>query len=87
MNIENILIEGTNTLKQSGVSNPQLDCEILLSNSINEDKKYIIPELLRANQPELDWDHEDNLRFKYQYYFMPAGIISVTMSLYRPCGT
>ena len=42
MNIENILIEGTNTLKQSGVSNPYLDCEILLSNSINKDKKYII---------------------------------------------
>ena len=42
MNIENILIEGTNTLKQSGVSNPQLDCQILLSNSINKDKKYII---------------------------------------------
>ena len=42
MNIENILIEETNTLKQSGVSNPQLDCEILLSNSINKDKKYII---------------------------------------------
>ena len=42
MNIENILIEGTNTLKQIGVSNPQLDCEILLSNSINKDKKYII---------------------------------------------
>ena len=42
MNIENILIEGTNTLKQSGVSNPQLDCEILLSNLINKDKKYII---------------------------------------------
>ena len=42
MNIENILIEGTNTLRQSCVSNPQLDCEILLSNSINKDKKYII---------------------------------------------
>ena len=42
MNIENILIEGTNTLKQSCVLNPQLDCEILLSNSINKDKKYII---------------------------------------------
>ena len=42
MNIENILIEGTNTLKQSCVSNPHLDCEILLSNSINKDKKYII---------------------------------------------
>ena len=42
MNIENILIEGTNTLQQSCVSNPQLDCEILLSNSINKDKKYII---------------------------------------------
>ena len=42
MNIKNILIEGTNTLKQSCVLNPQLDCEILLSNSINKDKKYII---------------------------------------------
>jgi len=42
MNIENTLIEGINTLKQSCVSNPQLDCEILLSNSINKDKKYII---------------------------------------------
>lgn len=38
---------------------------------------YIIPELLRANQPELDWWHyEDNLKFKYQYDFMPAGIMT-----------
>ena len=39
-------------------------------------QEYIIPELLRANQPELGWDYTDNLRFKYVYDFMPAGIIT-----------
>jgi small GTP-binding protein len=39
-------------------------------------KKYIIPELLRTKQPKFEWDEADNLRFKYQYNFMPAGIIS-----------
>jgi len=34
-------------------------------------KKYIIPELLRASQPEFGWNTEDNLRFKYEYEFMP----------------
>ena len=42
MNIENILNEGTNILKQSKIPNPQLDSEILLSDSIKRDKKYII---------------------------------------------
>jgi len=42
MNIENVLIEGINALIASRVSNPQLDSEILLSNSINKDKKHII---------------------------------------------
>ena len=36
MNIENVLIEGINALQISRVSNPQLDSEILLSNSINK---------------------------------------------------
>ena len=39
-------------------------------------REYIIPELLKANQPPFDWDTEDNLRFKYKYDFMPAGIMT-----------
>ena len=42
MNIENILSEGTSILQKSKVSNPRLDSQILLSCSINKDKKYII---------------------------------------------
>ena len=36
MNIENILNEGIRTLKKNKIPNPQLDSEILLSNSIKE---------------------------------------------------
>lgn len=39
-------------------------------------KEYIIPELLRAGQPEFEWETEDNLRFKYEYEFMPAGVMT-----------
>jgi release factor glutamine methyltransferase len=42
MNIENILNEGINILKKNKIVNPQLDSEILLSNSIKRDKKHII---------------------------------------------
>ena len=42
MNIENILNEGINILQKNKIANPQLDSEILLSNSIKRDKKYII---------------------------------------------
>ena len=55
MDIENILNEGIRTLKQSKIPNPQLDSEILLSNSIKRDKKYIIlnpKELLNSEQVE-----------------------------------
>ncbi|MCH8956431.1 hypothetical protein IIA28_14100, partial [candidate division KSB1 bacterium] len=37
---------------------------------------YIIPELLPANQPPLDWNYDNNLRFKYHYDFMPAGVMT-----------
>ena len=53
MNIENVLIEGINALQIRRVSNPQLDSEILLSNSINKDKKHIIlnpKEILNTDQ-------------------------------------
>ena len=42
MNIENILNEGINVLQKNRIPNPQLDSEILLSNSIKRDKKHII---------------------------------------------
>jgi release factor glutamine methyltransferase len=42
MNIENTLNEGINILQKHNIANPQLDSEILLSNSIKRDKKHII---------------------------------------------
>ena len=53
MNIENILNEGINILKKNKIVNAQLDSEILLSNSIKRDKKYIIlnpKEILNSEQ-------------------------------------
>ena len=42
MNIENILVQGVDILKAHNIPNPYLDSEILLSESINKDKRYII---------------------------------------------
>jgi release factor glutamine methyltransferase len=42
MNIENTLDQGINILKVNKIPNPYLDSEILLSKSINKNKKYII---------------------------------------------
>ncbi|MDA8841110.1 peptide chain release factor N(5)-glutamine methyltransferase [Candidatus Pelagibacter bacterium] len=55
MNIENILNEGIDTLQKNKIANPQLDSEILLSNSIKRDKKHIIlnpKEVLNSEQLE-----------------------------------
>ena len=41
MEIKNILIEAANTLKGNNIKNPILDSEILLSETINKDRKYI----------------------------------------------
>ncbi|MDA8997192.1 peptide chain release factor N(5)-glutamine methyltransferase [bacterium] len=53
MNIENIMNEGINILQKNKIANPQLDSEILLSNSIKRDKKHIIlnpKEILNSKQ-------------------------------------
>ena len=53
MNIENILNEGISILQKNKIANPQLDSEILLSNSIKRDKKHIIlnpKEILNSEQ-------------------------------------
>ena len=53
MNIEDILNKGIKILRENKIASPQLDSEILLSNSINRDKKHIIlnpKELLNSDQ-------------------------------------
>ena len=55
MNIGNTLNQGAFTLKESNIPNPYLDSEILLSKSIDKDKKYIILNLKEIlNNKQLD---------------------------------
>ena len=42
MNIENILGKATKQLNSSNIKNSNLDCEVLLSNTINKDREYLI---------------------------------------------
>jgi internalin A len=37
---------------------------------------YIAPQLLTPNQPEYDWTKSDNLLLRYEYEFMPKGILT-----------
>lgn len=37
---------------------------------------YIAPQLLTENQPHYDWDRSDNLILRYEFGFMPKGIIT-----------
>ncbi|MEA5535423.1 COR domain-containing protein [Crocosphaera sp. XPORK-15E] len=37
---------------------------------------YIAPQLLSTEQPEYNWDEENNLLLRYEYEFMPKGIIT-----------
>jgi len=39
-------------------------------------EEYIAPQLLPSTQPEYSWPEKDNLHFRYQYQFMPKGIIT-----------
>jgi Leucine-rich repeat (LRR) protein len=51
---------------------------------------YIAPQLLNAEKPEFVWDSKDNLRFRFQYKFMPEGIITrliVRLNAILECGT
>ena len=50
MNIENILKEGISILQKNKIANPQLDSEILLSNSIKRDKKHTDLVSVRASE-------------------------------------
>ena len=45
---------------------------------------YITPQLLSPNQPEYDWDSNDNLILRYEYEFMPKGMLTrFTVEMHR----
>lgn len=43
---------------------------------IGETDEFIAPELLPANQPDYAWNEKDNLVLRYDYDFMPKGIMT-----------
>jgi internalin A len=43
---------------------------------IPNSKIYIAPQLLTPNQPNYSWDKLDNLLLRYEYEFMPKGILT-----------
>jgi internalin A len=42
----------------------------------NAPKTYIAPQLLTSKQPDYDWDESQNLLLRYEYEFMPKGILT-----------
>nr|MBW4596902.1 leucine-rich repeat domain-containing protein [Brasilonema angustatum HA4187-MV1] len=42
----------------------------------NRPGTYIAPQLLCANQPDYTWDETNNLILRYEYEFMPKGILT-----------
>jgi internalin A len=43
----------------------------------NAPKTYIAPQLLTPNQPDYTWGESENLLLRYEYEFMPKGIITL----------
>ena len=41
----------------------------------SEGRRFLIPELLRPNEPELNWEEADALNFQYHYTALPGGIM------------
>jgi internalin A len=53
--------------------NLDLCYQLYSSNGINE---YIVPQLLPTDQPRYEWNNDENLRFCFQYPFLPKGVIT-----------
>jgi small GTP-binding protein len=43
---------------------------------IDDNKKYIIPELLPESIEDICWNYEENINFQYHYKFMPKAILT-----------
>ncbi|HEY1190687.1 MAG TPA: COR domain-containing protein, partial [Gemmata sp.] len=40
-----------------------------------EGKKWLVPQLLSANEPELDWREKESLNFRFKYGVLPPGLV------------
>ena len=47
-----------------------------LAYELPDKKSHLVAELLPSSEPEFEWDTTDNLRFNYQYEFLPAGVMT-----------
>jgi internalin A len=45
---------------------------------------YIAPQLLTENQPEYEWEGKENLLLRYNYEFMPKGILTQFIVVMHP---
>jgi hypothetical protein len=43
---------------------------------VSDSREYIVPHLLPTNQPAYEWPASANLVFRYEYDFMPKGLIT-----------
>jgi len=43
---------------------------------ISDSQNYLIPELLQNEEPDLNWQKEDSLRFEYHYDVLPHSVFS-----------
>src|SRR4029077_2328576 len=50
--------------------------ELCYQLSSSDETEYIAPQLLPTAKPSYDWDSRSNLQFRFQYRFMPKGIIA-----------
>lgn len=68
--------------KENRFKNKQIELLKLMNQydlcfELKDGSGFVVPELLRPDQPvNLKWTFDSNLRFEYKYEFMPAGIIS-----------
>ncbi|MDM8565979.1 COR domain-containing protein [Candidatus Halobeggiatoa sp. HSG11] len=44
--------------------------------AIKDAEKYLIPELLHPEEPDLNWDNDNSLAFQYKYDVLPSSVIS-----------
>ena len=59
MNIETAIKKGVNILKENNITNPYLDSEVLMTSTVNKDKKYIILNLKKTlNDKDLSYFNE-----------------------------
>jgi len=47
-----------------------------LAYELPDKRSHLVAELLPSSEPAFEWDTTDNLRFYYQYDFLPAGVMT-----------